>query len=83
MTDLDQIREFLEAMRERHSEQIDNVELPNGTFEYLQSLVDAGDTETLMFVIKLSYLMGVQTGFAVSQSDELPDLPDTNGPLKA
>ncbi len=84
MTDFDQIRAFLDAMRERHREQIDNVELPDGTFEYIQSLVDTGDTETMMFIIKLSYLMGLQTGFAVAQdSGDAPDLPDTTGPLKA
>lgn len=87
MADLDEIRKFLETMRERHQEQIDNVELPEGTREYLQSLVDAGDTEKLMFVLKLSYLMGLQTGFAISQQlddEEGPDLGrGPTGPLEA
>ena len=87
MTELDQIRAFLEAMRERHSEQIDNIELPEGTYEYMQSLVDAGDTESLMFVLKLSYLMGLQTGFAVAGespgSSGTPTGDSGSGPIKA
>lgn len=84
MNDFEQIRAFLEEMRERHREQIENVELPEGTTEYIQALMDEDDSETLMFVLKLSYLMGLQTGFAVAQDSKPGDvIPDTGGPLKA
>jgi len=86
MSKQDEIRAFLEAMRRRHSAQVDNVELPEGTSEYIESLMDSGDTETLLFVLKLSYLMGLQTGFAISNEfdDEGPDdVPGPPGPLEA
>ena len=86
MTDLDEIRAFLEAMRERHREQLDNVELPEGTKDYLQALIDADDADSLLFVIKLSYLMGLQTGFAIASgdTDEEPDMGGgPAGPLEA
>lgn len=85
MTDLDEIRAFLDAMRERHRDQIDNVELPEGTDDYMQSLMDDDDVESLMFVIKLSYLMGLQTGFAIANGDvdDGPDIGGPSGPLEA
>lgn len=91
MTDLDEIRAFLAAMRERHEEQIENIELPAGTADFIGTLVAAGDTDELLFALKLSYLMGLNTGFALAQAtlgddddedDDDGDAPGT-GPLKA
>ena len=86
MSKQDEIRAFLEAMRRRHSAQVDNVELPEGTTEYVESLMAEGDTETLLFVLKLSYLMGLQTGFAISEELEEEDsgiAAGPTGPLEA
>lgn len=87
MTDLDQIRAFLDAMRERHQEQIETVQLPDGTTEFVASLVEQGDVDTLVFMLKLGYLMGLQAGFAIAQGDEDEDdddsLPRVIGPLEA
>lgn len=86
MADHDEIRAFLEAMRQRHREQVDNVELPEGTTEYIESLMAEGDTQTLLFVLKLSYLMGLQTGFAISEEledEDARDVPGPPGPLEA
>lgn len=87
MANEDEIRAFLEAMRERHRDQVDNVELPDGTTEFIESLINQGDTETLLFVLKLSYLMGLQTGFAISEDldddDDDSDGPGPAGPIEA
>mgnify|MGYP001264849781 CR=1 FL=1 len=86
MSKQDEIRAFLEAMRRRHSAQVDNVELPEGTSEYIESLMDSGDTETLLAALTLSYLTGLQTGFAISNEfdDDGPaGVPGPPGPLEA
>ncbi|HLR46550.1 MAG TPA: hypothetical protein VK092_05270 [Deinococcales bacterium] len=84
MTDLDEIRAFLAAMRERHEDQIENIELPAGTDEFIGALVEAGDTDELLFALKLSYLMGLNTGFALAQAtldDDDDDSGDEDGPV--
>lgn len=89
MTDLEEIRAFLAAMRERHEDQIENIELPAGTDEFISTLVAAGDTEELLFALKLSYLMGLNTGFALAQAtlgdddDDTDGTPAGTGPLEA
>lgn len=76
------IEAFLREMRERHQKEIDSVTLPEGTLEYLEGRVAEGDTETLLFMLKLGYLMGLQTGFAAARGVEVePTAPV--GPLKA
>jgi hypothetical protein len=78
------IEAFLREMRENHSEEIDSVTLPEGTEEYVRGRVESGDVETLLFMLRLGYLMGLQTGFAAGQNGE--DFGTTisiPGPLQA
>jgi hypothetical protein len=78
------IARFLQEMRERHQEEIDAIYLPEGTVEYLRERVQEGDIETLTFMLKLSYLMGLQTGYAVHESEDAGSAPTTpRGPLQA
>ncbi len=78
------IEAFLREMRERYQEHIDAVDLPEGTREYVSEVSEAGDVETLMFMLKLGYLMGLQTGFAAAASGESgPVPPSARGPLQA
>jgi hypothetical protein len=66
----DIIDAFLREMRENHAEEIDSVTLPEGTAEYVRQKMEAGDVDTLMFMLRLGYLMGLQTGFAAGQGGE-------------
>ncbi len=77
------IRAFLEEMAERHDEDIAGVELPEGTREYVLERIAQGDADTIMFMLKLGYLMGLQTGYAVADGDEeeLESVP--RGPIQA
>lgn len=80
----DLIARFLADMREKHAAQIDAVALPDGTAEFMADLVAAHDTNTLVFMLKLSYLMGLQTGFAAALSGASQPGPEPGrGPLQA
>lgn len=73
------IESFLREMQERYGEQIEAVDLPEGTQEYVEGRIRAGDAATLLFMLKLGYLMGVQTGFAAGRAGD--DRPEGGGPM--
>jgi hypothetical protein len=80
----DLIAEFIRQMRERHEGEIEGVQFPEGTREYVLERVRAGDADTLLFMLKLGYLMGLQTGFAARQAGEAsPPRGSPWGPLEA
>lgn len=82
--DKDVIAAFIEEMKTRHSQEIESVALPEGTQEYVAECMAAGDTETLLFMLKLGYVMGLQTGFAAGEAgQQAPSSNDPWGPLKA
>lgn len=81
--DKDVIEAFLQEMRERHNDEIDAIEMPEGTLEYLQDRAAKGDIDTLMFMLKLGYLMGLQTGYAAYAAEDEPPPNNPFGPLKA
>jgi hypothetical protein len=74
---------FLQEMRRRYRDEIDAVALPDGTMDYVRGLVNEGDVETLVFMLKLGYLMGLQTGFAAGQAGESEPPRDGRGPIQA
>lgn len=76
------IQAFLDEMRRRYADEVDAVGLPDGTLDYVRSRVAEGDAETLLFMLKLGWLMGLQTGFAAGRNgDEVP--PSGPGPIQA
>ena len=77
------IRAFLEEMSERHDEGIAGVELPEGTREYVLERIAQGDADTIMFMLKLGYLMGLQTGYAVAEGDVDEEQSVPRGPIQA
>lgn len=80
----DAIRAFLDEMKARHADQIDAIDLPEGTDAFVAERIAAGDAETLTFMLKLGYLMGLQTGFAAGQAGEsAPDGSGPSGPMQA
>ncbi|CAA9310876.1 MAG: hypothetical protein AVDCRST_MAG93-5214 [uncultured Chloroflexia bacterium] len=77
------IEAFLAQMRERHATEIEAIELPEGTEDYLRERVEVGDEATLTFMLKLSYLMGLHTGFAAQQEQSSDRTGTPPGSLKA
>ncbi len=78
------IEAFLNEMKGRYEQQIDAVALPDGTLEYVAALAESGDTGTLLFMLKLGYLLGLQTCFAAAQCGAVgPIPPNAPGPLQA
>jgi hypothetical protein len=78
------IRAFLDEMRKSYQEEIDAVALPEGTHEYVEERIAQDDADTLLFMLKLGYLMGLQTGFAAGrEGGDPPATGDTQGPLQA
>lgn len=74
---------FLTEMRQRYRDEIDSVTLPDGTRDYVRQRVAAADVDTLLFMLKLGYLMGLQTGFAAGRSGASEPPKDTPGPIQA
>jgi len=81
----DMIAQFLEEMRSHYRDEIESVNLPEGTWEYVAERVEDGEVDTLVFMLKLGYLMGLQTGFAAAQAGatEPPSTSNTPGPIQA
>jgi hypothetical protein len=80
----DIIEAFLQEMRENHKEEIDSISLPDGTADYVRQKMESGDVDTLLFMLRLGYLMGLQTGFAAGQDgEEFTFARSGSGPLQA
>ncbi len=80
----DQLAEFIRQMKEQNGDEINKLELPPGAYEYVLELIKQGDAETLMFMLKLGYVMGLQTGFAAAQSgQQSPPSGSPFGPIQA
>lgn len=78
------IEAFLREMRENHGDEIESVTLPEGTEEYVRGRIEAGDVETLLFMLRLGYLMGLPSGFAAGQAgEEFGTTITVPGPLQA
>lgn len=79
----DQIEAFLTQMRERHADEIEGIALPEGSEAYIAERIAEGDEQTLTFMLKLSYLMGLHTGFAAQQAADETETKPVPGALKA
>lgn len=79
------IEAFLNEMRNRHGRDVAAVNLPEGTREYVEECIGEDDVDTIMFMLKLGYLMGLQTGFAAAQAGEkeIPPASSARGPIQA
>ncbi len=56
--------QFLEQMKEQHAENLREMPLPPGVEEHVQKMIGQGDKETLIFMLKLAWIFGVQYGQA-------------------
>ncbi len=70
---------FVARMKEQQKDQIQAMELPDGTEEYVRECIETGDIETLVFMLKLGYIMGLQTGYAAQSIEQsaMTQSPDT------
>jgi hypothetical protein len=77
------IAQFIRQMRENHASEVDGIDLPPGMNEYVAERIEQGDIETLLFMLKLGYIMGLQTGVAASQAGQNPQEKKPWGPIQA
>jgi hypothetical protein len=75
---------FIRQMKENHAADVAGIDLPPGMNDYVEERIREGDVETILFMMKLGYIMGLQTGVAVGQ-EEQPSKPTrrTFGPMQA
>jgi hypothetical protein len=77
------IAKFISQMREHHASEVDAIDLPPGMNDYVAERIAQGDVDTLLFMLKLGYIMGLQTGVAASQSGQNPQGRTPWGPIQA
>lgn len=83
MDEKELIANFIKQMRENHASDVDGIDLPPGMNEYVAERIAQGDVDTLVFMLKLGYIMGLQTGVAASQSGQNPRGKTPWGPIQA
>ena len=64
------VEEFVRQMKEQHGESLKDMPLPEGVEDYLRDRIKLGDLETVIFMQKLAWVFGVQTGQAAAQSQD-------------
>jgi hypothetical protein len=76
---------FIRQMKDNHAKEVASIDLPPGMNEYVEERIREGDLETILFMMKLGYIMGLQTGVAVGQDgeDAKPTTRRTFGPMQA
>jgi hypothetical protein len=64
------VEEFVRQMKEQHGDSLKDMPLPEGVEDYLRDRIKLGDLETVIFMQKLAWVFGVQTGQAAAQSQD-------------
>lgn len=83
MNEKELIAKFIEQMREHHASDVNAIDLPPGMNDYVTERIEQGDVETLLFMLKLGYIMGLQTGVAASQGGQNTQGRTPWGPIQA
>jgi hypothetical protein len=65
--DFEEVKTFIERMKEVNGTEVRNVPFPPGVDEYMRDRVLAGDIETVSFMHRLAWMFGVQVGQASAQ----------------
>ncbi len=63
----EEVKAFIERMKELNGEEVRNVQFPPGVDDYMRDRVLAGDVETVSFMHRLAWMFGVQVGQASAQ----------------
>jgi hypothetical protein len=77
---------FIRQMKDNHAKEVAAIDLPPGMNDYVQERILEGDLETIVFMMKLGYIMGLQTGVAVGQEEQEQNgkpIRRTFGPMQA
>jgi hypothetical protein len=61
---MDEVKAFIERMKEMHGDEVRGVTFPDGVDEFMRDRVMAGDLETVAFMHRLAWIFGMQTGQA-------------------
>jgi hypothetical protein len=64
------VEEFVRQMKQQHGESLKDMPLPEGVEDYLRDRIKLGDLETVIFMQKLAWVFGVQTGQAAAQAQD-------------
>lgn len=56
--------EWFAKMEREYGEQLAEMPLPDGLPEHLSDLMEAGDREAIIFMLKVAWQMGAQTGLS-------------------
>jgi len=64
---MEQVKDFVDRLREMNGDEIRSVVFPPGVDEYMKDRVLAGDVETVAFMHRLAWIFGMQTGQAAAQ----------------
>lgn len=59
-----EFREAMERLKAQYGEALRDMPLPEGVPEYVQELMQSGDRDTLLLMLKLSWVFGAQAGQA-------------------
>ncbi|GGJ24068.1 DdrH [Deinococcus roseus] len=59
-----EFREAMEKLKAQYAEALQDMPLPAGVPEYVQELIAKNDQETLLLMLKLSWVFGAQAGQA-------------------
>ena len=65
-------REWIEEMLKENREALMQMPFPPGLEEFVQELVSSGQTDRIVSMMKLGFLMGIQQGVRAEQSPDLP-----------
>jgi hypothetical protein len=65
-------REWIEEMLKENREALLQMPFPPGLEEFVQELVSSGQTERIVSMMKLGFLMGIQQGVRSDQGQDLP-----------
>ncbi len=53
---------FLEQMKQNYAAQLAQMPLPEGVPEHVRGLLEQGDLEGVLFLLKLAWILGAQAG---------------------
>jgi hypothetical protein len=67
--------QVMQQMRVQYEEALRGMPLPPGVEEHLRARVAAGDSETVLFMLKLAWVFGAQAGHAAAQNSQVVPMP--------
>jgi hypothetical protein len=68
---------FLEQMKQQYASQLSQMPLPEGVPEHVRALIEQGDVDSVLFLLKLSWVLGAQAGAnaKIEQLEQSQNMP--------